>query len=155
MTINTQISVHFSPAIIQRIGAADTAGWSSAIRDWHHLGDPEKNFGRNVSNGIGVENTWAWHVHMAPESQEDLERWDRAQNPYRRTSDRLLIYSMDQERPMRYGILLLAFLVPNGHDLLTKGQSAAQRRQDWEDIAYTHQISGSMPPGTITEPGQE
>lgn len=151
MTINTQISVHFSPEIIARIGKTDTDGWASAIRDWHHLGDPDKNFGRNVSNSPGVANTWAWHLHMSPEAEMDLGRWDRQENIYYRTSDRLLVYSMDQDIPMRYGVLLLAFLTPNGHDLLTKGPNAAQRRDDWENIAYTHQQIGQMPEGTITE----
>jgi hypothetical protein len=52
---------------------------------------------------------------------------------------------MEQEHPIQYGILLLAFFIPNGHDRLTKGVNAAQRRADWEDIAYTHQQTGQMP----------
>lgn len=147
----TTISVHFSPSIIQKVGTTDTFGWASAIRSWHHNGDPDKNFGRNVPNSAGVENTWAWHVHMAPDVQEEQAQWDRIRDSYRRTSDRLLVYSMDSEMPTRYGILLLAFLTPNGHDLLTYGANAAQRRADWEDIAYTHQMTGNLPPGSITE----
>jgi len=149
--LTNQITVHFSPEIIAKVGLADTSGWANAIRDWHHHDDPTRNFGRNVSNSSGTGNTWAWHMHMAPESEEDQQRWDRARTPYHRTSDRLLVYSMDQERPVQYGILLLAFLTPNGHDLLTKGVNAAQRRSDWEDIAYTHQTNGAMPPGTVSE----
>lgn len=150
MTINTQISVHFSPAIIKGIGAASTAEWSSAIRDWHHLGDPDKSFGRNVPNSPGVEDTWAWHVHMAPEADADIDIWDGAKKTYDRTSNRLLVYSMDKELPTRYGILLLAFLAPKGHELLTKGVNASQRREDWENIAYSHQMNGYMPPGTVS-----
>ena len=146
----TIISVHFSPEIIAKIGTADTHGWTSAIRDWHHNGDPIKNFGRNVPNSRGVENTWAWHVHMAPETDAEIDAWDGARKAYDRTSNRLLVYSMDQDLPTRYGILLLAFLAPKGHELLTKGSSASQRREDWENIAYSHQISGFMPPGTVT-----
>lgn len=78
-----------------------------------------------------------------------MQRWDNQRNPYNRTSDRLLVYSMDQENPIEYGILLLSFLVPNGHELLIKGASALQRRSDWEDIAYTHQTNGNVPPGTV------
>lgn len=62
----------------------------------------------------------------------------------------MLVYSMDHAFPDKHGILLLAFLSPNGHDLLTKGPNAAQRRDDWEDIAYTHQMTGNMPPGTFS-----
>jgi hypothetical protein len=146
-----QIKVHFSPDLIAKIGTADTQGWASATRDWHYHGDPDLNFGRNVSNSSGLENTWAWHMHMAPDAENELKRWDRKKNAYHRTSDRLIVYSMEQKNPIPYGILLLAFLTPNGHDLLTKGVNAAQRRADWEDIAYTHQLTGQMPPGTITE----
>lgn len=85
---------------------------------------------------------------MAPQERSALATWDRAQKVYDRTSDRLLVYSMDQDLPTRYGILLLAFLTPNGHQLLTQGPSASQRREDWENIAYSHQINGFMPPGT-------
>lgn len=147
----TPITVHFSPTIIAKIGSSDTSGWTSAIRDWHHNDDPNKNFGRDVYNSPGVAKTWARHVHMAPDTTAEQIRWDRIQHAYRRTSDRLLVYSMDSEVPTRYGILLLAFLTPNGHDLLTYGASAAQRRDDWEDIAYTHQMTGNLPPGSISE----
>lgn len=88
---------------------------------------------------------------MSPDTPAEQIRWDRIQDAYRRTSDRLLVYSMDSEMPTRYGILLLAFLMPNGHDLLTYGVNAAQRRADWEDIAYTHQMTGNLPPGSISE----
>ena len=151
MSVPTSIPVHFSPEILNKIGLADTKGWACAIRDWKHRDNPDLNFGRYVSNSSGVENTWAWHMHMAPESENDLRRWDRELRPYHRTSDRLLVYSMADERPMQYGILLLAFLTPNGHNLLTKGPNAAQRRDDWENIAYTHQATGQMPAGTFTE----
>jgi hypothetical protein len=151
-TTSPLIAVHFSPQIIKRIGSADTKGWADVIRDWHHYGDSDRNFGRNVSNSNGVKNTWAWHMHMAPETLNEQKKWDREKDAYRRTSDRLVVYSMAQDVPMTYGILLLSFLTPNGHDLLVKGPNAAKRREDWEDIAYTHQATGQMPPGTITEP---
>jgi hypothetical protein len=72
-----QIKVHFSPEIIAKIGTEDTQGWAGAIRDWYHHNDPDLNFGRNVSNSIGAGNTWAWHMHMAPEAENELNRWDR------------------------------------------------------------------------------
>lgn len=147
------ITVRFSPEIIRRIGRADTQGWTDVIRSWHHGGDRNLNFGRNVPNSGGSENTWAWHVHMAPDSntakEQEMQRWDEKERPYDRTSNRLLVYSMDQENPIKYGILLLSFLVPNGHELLTKGPNASQRREDWENIAYTHQMTGNVPPGTV------
>lgn len=145
------INVHFAPALITKIEPSSAPNWASAIRDWHHLDDPEKNFGRNVSNAAqGQPNTWAWHVHMAPVEPKEIEKWDNAKNAFNRTSDRLLVYSLDQEMPERYGILLLAFLTPNGHDLLIKGPNAAQRREDWENIAYTHQFAGNLPPGSFS-----
>lgn len=156
MSTQPQIQVHFSPAIIARIGKSDTKGWAEALRDWHHKDDPDYNFGRNVSNSRGVENTWAWHLHMAPDpsttSEEDLLKWEKTSNSYYRTSDRLLVYSMSQEKPLQYGMLLLALLDPKGHDMLTKGVAASERRSLWEDLAYTHQMSGNMPDGTLTEP---
>lgn len=88
---------------------------------------------------------------MAPQAENEIRQWDRERNAYHRTSDRLVVYSMDKGCPIKYGILLLAFLAPHGHNLLTKGPNAAQRREDWENIAYTHQETGEMPEGTITE----
>lgn len=152
MLISQQlITVHFSPEIIKKIGTGDTKGWASAFRDWHHNGDPEKNFGRNVPNSRGSENTWAWHLHMAPDEAKDLALWDKAKKAYDRTSDRLIVYSLANDQPLTHGILLLAFLSPKGHQLLTQGASALERQARWEDIAYTHQIRGTVPPGTITE----
>ena len=142
--------VHFAPSLIQKIETSSAPNWADALHDWHYLGDPEKNFGRDVSNARDSTNTWAWHVHMAPEDQNAIEKWDRINLAFRRTSDRLLVYSMDKQVPERYGILLLAFLTPNGHDQLIRGASAAQRRSDWEDIAYTHQYTGNMPQGTFS-----
>lgn len=156
MSAPQQIKVHFSPDIIVRIGNVETNGWASALRDWHHNKDPDRNFGRNVSNGKGIEKTWAWHMHMAPEeitaSDNELQRWEQTSNAHYRTSDRLIVYSMAQDRPIQFGILLLAFLDPKGHDLLQKGARASERRELWENIAYTHQVSGKMPDGTFTEP---
>lgn len=151
-----KIGVHFSPEIIAKIGTRDTAGWADALRDWHHNGDQNFNFGRNVSNGKSSEHTWAWHLHFAPDentsTKAELQRWQQTSNDYHRTSDRLIVYSMAKDQPIKYGILLLAFLDPKGHDLLTSGPGAAERRENWENIAYTHQVSGNMPDGTITEP---
>lgn len=151
-----KIGVHFSPEIIAKIGTGDTAGWADALRDWHHNGDQNFNFGRNVSNGKSSEHTWAWHLHFAPDentsTKAELQRWQQTSNDYHRTSDRLIVYSMAKDQPIKYGILLLAFLDPKGHDLLTSGPGAAERRENWENIAYTHQVSGNMPDGTITEP---
>lgn len=151
MNVLQQIKVHFSPGIISKIGTGQTRGWADALRDWHHNNDPDRNFGRNVANSRCAEHTWAWHLHMSPKSEADLWKWDIANSAYNRTSDRLLVYSMDKEKPMRFGLLLLAFLAPDGHYRLINGPSAAQRREDWENIAYTHQMSGNMPDGTITE----
>lgn len=89
---------------------------------------------------------------MAPDIEDALDAWESAKRTIDRTSNRLLIYSMDKDQPQRYGILLLAFLAPEGHKMLTQGVNALVRHQLWEDIAYTHQMSGKMPTGTITEP---
>ena len=147
------IGVHFSPDLIAKIGTEVTAEWAAAIREWHHKGDPDWYFGRNVSNSLGVENTWAWHLHYVPEatSTEAVKKWDRTSNSYYRTSNRLVVYSMDKKDPLKYGFLMLAFLQPDGHEQLQFGPSAAERRQDWEDIAYTHQMTGNVPDGTISE----
>lgn len=147
-----QIEVHFSPDMLRNVGESNTSDWVKALRDWHHKGDPDCVFGRNVSNSRGVELTWAWHLHVVPDedSPEELRKWDLARKSYDRTSDRLIIYSMEKNNPMKYGMLLLAFLDPKGHDRLTKGPNAAVQREAWEIIAYTHQISGNMPCGTKT-----
>jgi hypothetical protein len=124
-----KIGVHFSPDLIAKIGTEVTADWAAAIREWHHNGDPDWYFGRNVSNSIGVGDTWAWHMHYAPEntSTEAVEKWNKERVPYRRTSDRLVIYSMDKKDPLKYGFLMLAFLQPDGHKQLQFGPSASQR----------------------------
>ena len=106
-----KIEVHFSPTLVARIGSSETAVWADAVRNWHHSGDLERNFGRNVSNGIKAsDHTWAWHVHFAPHEDPEMAEWDRISNPYHRTSDRLVVYSRDKVRPLKYGILLLAFV---------------------------------------------
>ena len=135
------------------MGAGDTAQWAAAVRDWHHNGDPDLYFGRNVSNSAGVGHTWAWHMHYAPEpsSIEATKVWNWARDEYYRTSNRLVVYSMDKENPMKFGFLMLAFLQPDGHEQLQAGPSAAARRENWENIAYTHQMTGNIPDGTISE----
>lgn len=46
-------------------------------------------------------------------------------------------------------MLMLALLGdPGGHDKLIKGVAAAQRRNDYERFAFTHQHTGELPPGT-------
>lgn len=63
-----------------------------------------------------------------------------------------MIYSIDTEHPLKYGVLLLALLGdPGGHDRLIKGAAAQERREIWEDLAYAHQKNGDLPEGTITE----
>lgn len=94
-------------------------------------------------------------MHFAPDektsSEDELNNWQTTSNAYYRTSDRLIVYSMAKDYPVKYGLLLLAFLDPKGHNLLTKGPNASERRENWENIAYTHQASGNMPDGTTTE----
>lgn len=87
------------------------------------------------------------HVVPSPGIQ-GLNKWESAKRKYDRTSDRLLIYSMSVE----YGVLLLALLGdPNGHDKLTKGAAAQERRQTWENLAHAHQKDGDLPEGTISD----
>lgn len=132
--------------------AGDPAYWAEAVRNWHHRRDPQWNFGRDVPNSPGSAQTYARHMHYVPDDTDAdaLAKWDKEREPYRRTSDRLVIYSMDKTDPLKYGFLMLAFLQPDGHAQLQKGPSAAERREIWENIAYTHQVSGNMPDGTFS-----
>ena len=148
-----RLPVHFSPVIAARI-RPDFWWWADAIRSWHYQGDPDRIFGRDVGNHPdGYTATWARHMHMVPSpDQPGHAKWENARSTIQRTSDRLLVYSMDPVHPLKYGVLLLALLGdPGGHDRLVKGATAQERRELWEDLAYAHQTDGDMPDGTITE----
>ena len=147
------LPVHFAPSIADRV-RPDFCWWADAIRNWHYHGDPDRIFGRNAFNHPnGYTPTWAQHMHVVPSpGLPDHWKWENARSPYQRTSDRLMIYSIDTEHPLKYGVLLLALLGdPGGHDRLIKGAAAQERREIWEDLAYAHQKNGDLPEGTITE----
>lgn len=147
------LPIHFSPGIATRL-EPHLPWWANAVRDWHCHGDPDAIFGRDVCNHPdGYTATWARHTHVVPSSQGfERERWEKASTSYRRTSDRLLVYSMDSEYPFKYEVLLLALLGdPGGHARLIKGAQAQEARAIWDNLAYAHQTSGDLPNGTTTE----
>lgn len=147
------LPVHFAPDIAARL-RPDLFWWAETVRDWQLKGDPDRMFGRDVYNHPnGYSQTWARHVHVAPSPHiEGHEKWEKTHSAFNRTSDRLMIYSMDEDQPFKYGVLLLALLGdPGGHDKLIKGAAAQERRELWEDLAYAHQKDGDMPTGTVTE----
>lgn len=148
-----RLTVHFAPSIAQRL-QPHLEWWADAIRSWQSSGDPDQIFGRDAYNHPnGYSATWARHMHVVPSPHlPGLEKWEKTRNPYYRTSDRLLIYSMDEQRPLKYGILLLALLGdPGGHDKLIRGAEAQEKRELWEDLAYAHQKDGDLPEGSVTE----
>ncbi len=147
------LAVHFAPTIAARLSPY-LPWWAQAVRDWQLNGDPDRLFGRDVYNHPnGYSQTWAKHVHVVPSPHlAGHEKWENASSAFNRTSDRLMIYSVSEEHPFKYGVLLLALLGdPGGHDKLIKGAAAQENRQLWEDLAYAHQSSGDMPTGTVTE----
>lgn len=152
-----EIKVHFAPAIAAKLANDEFVGWADAIRRWHYegdpdFGDPDRVFGCIAYNSAnGYSPTWARHMHIAPSDAQALERWDRTPRAYLRQSDRLLVLSMNEENPVKYGVLLLALLGdPGGHDLLIKGAAAQERRETWEGLAEAHQVKGTVPEGTVT-----
>lgn len=143
---SSKIGVHFAPHLVISIGKDNLPVWAASLRDWHHNGDPYYDFGRNVSNAKGVGETYAWHLHLAPASEAELLKWEKKTESFHRTSDRIIVYSMSKEHPLKYGILLLEFLDPNGHAKLKSGPSA-----EWERLAELHQRTGTLPIGSHTE----
>lgn len=146
------LPVHFAPSVAARLQPY-LPWWAETIRDWHFQGDPDAMFGRDAYNHPnGYTPTWARHMHVVPSpSQPGTHKWEAARTPHHRTSDRLLVYSMDKEHPLRYGVLLLALLGdPGGHAKLIKGAQAQEMRELWDDLAYAHQTDGDLPEGTIT-----
>lgn len=148
-----RLEVHFAPSVSKRL-EPHLHWWAEAIRGWHFDGDPDAMFGRDVYNHPnGYTATWARHMHVTPSpGQPGMAKWEGTQNPFHRTSDRILVYSLDKEYPLRYGVLLLALLGdPGGHERLIKGAQAQEMRELWDDLAYAHQIDGDLPEGTVSE----
>ena len=54
--------------------------------------------------------------------QSGHAKWENARATMQRTSDRLLVYSINPEHPLKYGVLMLAVLGdPGGHDRIQRG----------------------------------
>lgn len=148
------LDVHFSPTIVARVGD-DTALWADALRDWFHRNDPDRIFGRDSPNSRTGTFTWSRHLHVVPSlevaGKAALLKWEQTGNPFHRTSDRLLIYSLSQDAPLVHGLFLIALLGdPGGHQRAFDGATAAGLRELWEDLAYSHQMAGALPSGALT-----
>ncbi|WP_336695662.1 hypothetical protein [Delftia acidovorans] len=157
MTEQSRIAIHFSPVILGRIGSSndDLRGWVGAFHEWFYDQDPDWNFGRDVSNNPSGGSAYAWHLHMAPSEKEPdkskLARWLRTEEAYYRTSDRLVIYSLDKKHPHQHGMLILDLVGdPDGHKICFEQPSSPILLQKWEDLAYTHQVAGYLPNGSVT-----
>ncbi|MDH0777504.1 hypothetical protein N5C96_29240 [Delftia tsuruhatensis] len=152
-----KISLHFAPAVLKRISndPAQLSGWAGFIRDWYHKGDPDRIFGKDVSNHPMGGHSFAWHMHMVPSEREPdkgkILRWETANEPRHRVSDRLVIYSLDRASPYKYGFLFLDLIGdPGGHKICFEQTSSHALLQMWSNIGYAHQVGGKLPPGTIT-----
>lgn len=136
-----QITVHFSSAIINRIGTGQLADWGNAMRAWFHEGDPDRVFGRDAPNSPQGTFSFAYHLHMVPSDEALVQKWELIANPHYRTSDRFIIYSLDRSAPLKYGMYLLDMLGdPGAHQLAFTGPEAQERRELWEDLAWGHQM---------------
>lgn len=152
-----KISIHFAPAVLQRISRHpdQLKGWAGLIHDWYHNGDPDRIFGKNVSNHPLGLASYAWHMHMVPSEKDPdkgkIVRWESAKEVRHRTSDRLLIYSLDRKAPYKYGFLFLDLVGdPGGHRICFEQPSSPALLQMWSNIGYTHQVGGVLPPGTYS-----
>lgn len=150
-----QISVHYSPDVLRRIGKSQDqlAGWTGIFRAWFHFGDPDLYFGRDVTNNPQGGFAYARHLHMVPsdETPEVQDEWESHADAHYRTSDRLVIYSLDRQSPYKQGMLILDLVGdPGGHALCFTGAAAKGRLQHWENLAYSHQVGGNLPTGAYS-----
>lgn len=152
-----KIAVHFSPGVLARIppSSDQLRGWTGFFHDWLHNNDPDWVFGRDVSNHPSGRGGYARHLHMMPSETEEnqllTDKWFRTEKPYNRTSDRFIIYSLNKQAPRENGMLILALVGdPGAHKICFRRPDSRQRLQDWEDLAFSHQVHGLLPTGTIT-----
>jgi len=145
-----RIKIHFSQSIVKRIGTQDLQEWGDVLRAWHHDRDPDRIFGRDSPNSKDGTPTWANHLHMVPSTNPAEEAtWLATSRAFDRTSDRLIIYSLDKAAPLKYGMYLLDLLGdPGAHAKAFTGAQAQERREIWEDIAWNHQMGVYSPAHT-------